>query len=45
MYAVNGVHVYISADQYTLKDGGQIEWIYQKLWSRHTTPDEFGVEG
>lgn len=30
VYAVNGVHAYISADQYTLEDGDQIEWTYQK---------------
>jgi ribonuclease HI len=30
VYVVNGVHAYISADPYTLKDGDQIEWTYQK---------------
>lgn len=30
VYAVNGEHAYISAEQYTLEDGDQIEWTYQK---------------
>ena len=30
VFSVNGEHALVSADQYKLNDGDQIEWIYQK---------------
>lgn len=30
VYSVNGEHALVSADQYKLNDGDQIEWTYQK---------------